>query len=108
MRKGISVTITVLVTAMILFISVLLLGFMSRSTVNKAVDSIGSFIGLNQETAKCNSIRTKCETACQNACVSDSDTSGLVAEETDDGVIYCSEHECMTGGSGSWECSCEE
>ena len=107
MRKGISVTITVLVTAMILFISALLLGFMSRTTVNRAVDSIGSFLGINQETAKCNSIRTKCQTACQQACLTGGDTSNLVAERSEDGTVtYCQEHRCMTGDGGSWECTC--
>ena len=107
MRKGISVTITVLVTAMILFISALLLGFMSRTTVNRAVDSIGSFLGINRETAECNSIRTKCQTACQQACLTGGDTTGLVAERPEgEEPVLCSEHRCMTGEGGSWECTC--
>lgn len=107
LRKGISVTITVLVTAMILFITVLLLGTLSRTTVDKAMNSISNLIGINRETAECNSIRTKCETMCRQACLTGSSTSGLVAEETEeDGTVYCSQHRCLTGGEGSWECTC--
>lgn len=107
MRKGINVTITVLVTAMILFITVLLLGTLSRTTVNKAMTNIGELIGINRETAQCNSVRTKCRTACRQACISGESTSGLVAENPEDGdPVYCEDHECMTGDSGSWECTC--
>ena len=107
-RKGVSMTITILVTAVILLVSALLLIGISEVTVGDAVESISSFIRITGHSAECSALETRCNTMCETACRQGDEPDNLVAvpaDESDDGnPVYCDELDCLEG----WNCVCDE
>lgn len=101
-KKGLSLTMTIIVTAVILLIVAFLLVSITNDTVGRTMSNIANVLGISENTASCNALRAKCESACASLSTSGSGTNDVTVQFQGEQVTCGSDPQgCTTG----WTCS---
>lgn len=104
MKKGLSFTMTVVVSVIVLSVVTLLIISITNSSLGGVSSNIQNLISTNEETAACQSLRAKCEAKCTTQC-QQGGSGGQVQVEIEGQSITCgSDPNSCTDG---WTCECQ-
>lgn len=103
MKKGLSLTMTVIVSLIVLSVLTLLIITLTNSSFSGVTSNLNNLISTSGETAMCQSLRSKCQAKCSQQC-QQGGSGGQVQVTVDGETITCgSDSKSCTDG---WTCEC--